>query len=237
MKSGVPWEIFMNRTEPPTDWIWTQTMVNFSAQAAVAKKPVFLGVLLGRNSLAPNAEFVSPSQMKFNDSFSGSCPDLSTGLGLQLRTAYVRYVQWMVQNFRPKYFCVAVESNFFAKSCPNQWISYVNTINEAYDAAKSTAVSLGFDIIIFPSFSVSPLYNDTLTGFDFSHYNLIKLLKRDRFALSAYPDFSTIDEIPFDYFTRAKIIANESSPIIIAETGTNSEPFVIGTGNGPCLKV
>jgi hypothetical protein len=147
------------------------------------------------------------------------------------RTAYLRYVRWMVERFAPHYINVAVEINLFAKDCHNAkaWQALAALERDAYDMAKSIRPGA----VVFPSIQIDHLYDEHLDGFNLAKYQQLAGLKRDRFAISTYPYFLrkpgdqpvSPADLPGDYFTRAADYGGEQ--VLIAETGWNSHPIFV----------
>ena len=119
--------------------------------------------------------------------WSSCCYDFATAADAATwRTAYLRYVEWMVDLFQPRYLNIGIELNLFLVSCPSSWEGMVDVVNAAYDAAKMRRPSA----VVFPSIQIDALYGlapgscpvgvDAGTCYDEGYAHLARV-KRDRF--------------------------------------------------------
>ncbi|MFN8556680.1 MAG: hypothetical protein U0531_04800 [Dehalococcoidia bacterium] len=262
---GLPWNEFAAGPEPPPSHPWTEAMNDLARQREAVGKDVYLAMLLMRGEMAHNAE-IRDGALYVNDRWAESCFDFTAWAtpgtrANAYRTAYLNYVRWMVGRFRPSYVNVAVEVNSYWENCTNrgrpvaQWNAVVDLVNAAYDLAKG----LNGTAVVFPSFAINDMYGHTVVSEQCvrpmptrecsrrqaAHYSVayaaVAGLKRDRFAISAWPyaaevydrdsptfngkRFLTPATIPLDYFTRAADRGRER--VFVAETGWTTDDLVI----------
>jgi len=240
---GLPWDEFEAGQPPPAPW--TAAMDDLVQQAG--GKDVFLSLQLvsgaGRQFLAAKSA-INPGRLTAPvEQWSVPCYNFATASdGASKKAAYLRYVDWMVRKFNPRWVNVAIEINFF-QSCGTAWAPLVDVSNAAYDTVKAAKS----DAIAFPSIEIDALY-----GYDAStcqsgmsqpqcfdaNYAGIAALKRDRFAISTYPyitpGIGTLDRLPDDWLTRGGDRGGERT--LIAETGWNSDSIQV-MQNGNCTTV
>jgi hypothetical protein len=241
---GLPWEAFSASAAPPAAWSRKMKELASSAQAVSADVFLSLSMLNGaRESLAART-VIDGTQIKSEDNWSARCYDFASAPdGAEKRAAYVRYVEYMVDLFAPRYLNFAIELNLFLEKCPQSAASVIDVANAAYAAAKAKVPGL----IAFPSFQIDHLYGyaddscptgmDRNTCFD-RNYAQIEPLERDRFAISSYPYLSGIQnvaDLPEDWFERGPRRSGERA--LIAETGWLSSDLVALHGTSQCLTV
>jgi hypothetical protein len=241
---GVPWDAFESNTAPPSEW--TAVMQRLSTAAKATGKPVFLSISMlngTRETLAAETR-IADGQVKTNDAWAPRCYDFRTAAdGVSKQTAYLRYVDSMVEFFQPAYLNVAVEVNLFFEKCPAATAGVIDVIDATYDALKAKHP----DMLVFPSFQIDHLYgfskdscadpSQRAACFD-AAYSVIAGIKRDRFAMSSYPYLNGITgaaELPADWFSRGPDRGSERG--LIAETGWLSTSLVAKTGAGVCQTV
>eukprot|EP00029_Vermamoeba_vermiformis_P009941 TRINITY_DN5120_c0_g1_i1.p1 TRINITY_DN5120_c0_g1~~TRINITY_DN5120_c0_g1_i1.p1 ORF type:complete len:244 (-),score=22.37 TRINITY_DN5120_c0_g1_i1:439-1077(-) len=193
-------------------------------------KPLMLGTVMTRGTLSTKAELGPNGAIELQDNWFEDCPDM--WYFSQYIQAYSVYLQYLIKTFKPKYICMGVEISAYIKKCGTlHWNETVIGYNMAYDNAKKASSNLGYDVILFPSFILNDLYDETLEGLNQTQWDMLSGLKRDRLAVSAYPQGTAQNDaskLPLDYFTRLAKLNNEQ--LIIAETGWNSDPIVVGSG-------
>lgn len=243
---GLPWDAFENDTPPLSEW--ATVMDRLATGATTAGKPVFLSVTMldgNRSHLAPQP-VVEDGQLKTVPDGSADCYDFATAADAAARrAAYLRYVTYMVNKFKPAYLNVAVEVNLFFEKCAGTTGAVgglVSMINDAYDAAKAAKP----DVVVFPSFQIDHLYGYSTDScpdvtereacFD-AAYAQIAGIKRDRFGISSYPMLSGVagGGLPADWFARGAARGGERA--VITETGWDSTPLVAQMANGTCYTV
>lgn len=237
---GVPWDAFAANTAPPA--AWSAKMTELAEQAHATGKDVFLALapLDGdRAHLAPNA-VASAAGFDLVHQWKPRCYDLATAAdGASLRTAYARYVDYMMHLFQPRWANIAVEVSLFHFMCATAWDGMVALERDAYDAAKLAAPS----VPAFPSIQIDVLYGRVLCPAPKTpdqcyeiEYAALANLKRDRFAISTYPynfvGFARPADIPADYLARAARRGGE--PLFIAETGWLATGVVVTDENASC---
>ncbi len=238
---GLPWDAFLNGTDPPQEW--TSAMTAIAQSVAATGKNTFLSITMlngGRNSLAARTTIVNGT-VQSTDHWAAQCYDFASAPdGAAMKQAYLAYVGWMIDLFAPTYLNIAIEVNLFFDQCPASAAGVVDVSNSAYALAKTKNPAL----VVFPSIQIDHLYGyDSSTCPDAGQraacfqnlYAQIAPLKRDRFAMSTYPMLgvaSAPSDIPNDWFARGAAVAGERP--LIAETGWNSSSLVAQLDDGSC---
>ena len=237
---GVPWTDFAADRPPPP--AWAARMTGLAQDSHATGKDIFLALapLDGdRSHLAPDA-VASASGFDLVHAWKPACYNLATEAdGDALRTAYSRYVDYMVHLFQPRWTNVAVEVSLFHVTCAAAWDGMVALERDAYAAAKRAAPGPAF-----PSIQIDALYGRagcspprTAAQCYEIDYAAIAGLSRDRFAISTYPynfaGFPRPEDVPPDYLSRAAARAGE--PLVIAETGWLATDVIVTDQNLQCL--
>jgi hypothetical protein len=233
---GVPWQAFLDDTPPPAEW--SAKMQALAAHAHAVSDGVFLSIsrLNGsREALAARPTVVG-GKLDSDDAWSERCYDFARAPdGAVMRAAYIRYVEHMLEVFRPRYLNYAVEVNLFLEKCEGAAQGVVDVANAAYAAAKAADP----DVLAFPSFQIDHLHGVaddscpagmTETACFDRNYAQITGFERDRFAISSYPFLQgqTLADLPADWFERAAARGGERA--LIAETGWLSTDLVAQNG-------
>ena len=241
---GVPWQAFEAGTAPPAQW--TAKMQELASGARNAGKGVFLSVNLlngARDSLAERT-VIQNGQFESEDGWAARCYDFATAPDAAAkRAAYLRYVDYMVELFEPKYLNFAIEVNLFFEKCPTAVAGLIGVTNAVYDAVKAKTPN----VVAFPSFQIDHLYGyseDSCAAgrprdacFD-ALYAQIAPMKRDRFGISSYPYLNSVagvPDLPADWFSRGAARAGERP--VVAETGWLSTPMVARHATLGCYTV
>lgn len=160
-----------------------------------------------------------------------------------VRQAFLNYVRWMVDYFKPRYLTHGIEVNMYMDTCPDDYDSLIRLLNDVYDQEKTIQPELP----VFPSFTAKKMWS---YGHDgdceigdrtclISNINRQKTLKRDRWAISAYPIFLQWEwgQMPHDYFKVFHELTGEK--IVFAETGQGSSNVTwrFPTPVDPCFQV
>lgn len=127
---GVPWTQFAAGTDPPPEW--SATMSALASSARTTQKQVFLSVspLNGRRDGLAARTVISGGLIVAEDGWAARCYDFAAAYdAAEWRTAYLRYVGWMVDLFQPKYLNIAIELNLFLVTCPASWEGMVDVVN------------------------------------------------------------------------------------------------------------
>jgi hypothetical protein len=226
---GIPWNLFTETSTPFDYWDWTKSMEGFAAAYEPYRnsKPLMLGAVMSRGTLSTQATLGVSGVLELEDNWFQDCPDL--WYYSQYAQAYSVYISYLIKTFKPQYICMGVEISAHLKKCGTlHWNETVSAYNYAYDYAKTTAANLNITVELFPSFILNDLYDEQLTGYNQTQWDLLSMLKRDRLGVSAYPQGTAQNDaskLPADYFTRLAKINNET--LIIAETGWNSDDIVV----------
>jgi len=233
---GVPWQAFLDQSEPPAEW--SAKMRALAEHAHGISDQLFLSISMlngARESLAERTQ-IENGQPKGEDNWSARCYDFASATdGAEMRAAYLRYVAYMVELFRPTYLNYAIELNLFLEKCPTAAAGVIEVANAAYAAAKAKQPEL----IAFPSIQIDHLYgyadDSCPSGMDKDacyerNYQQIADLKRDRFAMSSYPYLQgrKLADVGPDWFERAAARGGERA--LIAETGWLSTDLIAQNG-------
>lgn len=228
---GIPWEVFANSEAPP-EHLWTNAMREMASSMKATGKPLVLQLVMTREKMIDLA--IADESLATDRSWASTCYDFGKRKG-KYALAYKRYAVWMTKLFQPVEVIHAVEINDYLRGCgPGKgWDSVVAASNQTYDAIKQ----LSPETIVSPSFVLSPLYNDQVSGFNSQHYRNLSGLKRDRFAVSVYPQAFRLagdkqpqpSDLPDDFLNRAHGINPSERPLVIAETGWNTRSLAFGT--------
>lgn len=237
---GIPWEAFAAGKAPPRPW--ANRMEEIRAWAQAEQRPVYLSLELvggnGRAHLAKRA-VVSGGELRVEDGWSPPCINLDTHpQGEKWKRAFLSYVRYMVDTFRPRYLTPAIEINLFQRACdeqdPGAYDALVALHNQAYDLARSIDPGLA----IFPSLQIDWIIDRVEGGacregdpLPCIRRNLERNrgLKRDRFAISLYPHLLELGGLEIDYREYIDSVLREVAPepAVIAETGYLSTPFFL----------
>jgi hypothetical protein len=231
---GIPYEIFSSTSTPPSGHPWVIQMSALAATARATGKPLMLQTVLARDRLTAKATDAGGT-LRLDGAWAPRCLDFSLPENSYLGPAYTNYVTWMARAFAPRYLVVMVELNLYYVHCGGDtasWRAFVDIQRASYDAVKSVDPL----IIAFPSFKLEDLYGQTLDGFDVAGYNGLSRAKRDRLGLATYPfgvrraDGGWVNpyQLPGDYLTRVRTRYPSEPPVVITETGWNTESLAVG---------
>lgn len=231
---GIPWDEFAAAAAPPDTHPWTIAMRAFAANAKATGKPLALQATLARDKLAGAAR-ANGTALVVDTAWKPACFDFGNATdGAQYRTAYRRFAAWMATLFQPVHFVHAVEISGYRKACPNDaaWNALVATANDAYDAIKAATPAA----LVYPSFILTDLYASSAQGFDAALVDALAGLKRDRLGLSIYPQGLGVvpQALPSDFVTRLRVRRPAEPPIVVTETGWNTDDLRVGTP-GACV--
>jgi hypothetical protein len=221
-------------------------MDRLAASAKQAGAPVFLSISMldgQRQHLAAKTR-VEAGSVKTTDGWSAACYDFGAAPdAASKKRAYLSYVAYMVDKFRPAYLNVAIEVNLFFEKCPSATSGLIDVINSTYDAVKAQSPSTA----VFPSIQIDHLYGYSKDScpdpsqrdqcFD-DAYAVLAPIRRDRFAMSTYPfmnEIGTPDQLPADWFSRGAARGSETP--LVAETGWLSTDLVVRAKDGTCPTV
>ena len=229
---GIPFTEFAQSVSPPADHPWTIQMTALANAAKSTGKPLMVEIVLTRDFPVANAVNANGS-LELNPAWAPTCMDLTSAQYATVAPAYLNYATWIAKAFSPKYLVIMVENNLYYVHCGGNtasWQALVNIERSAYDAVKAQFPSM----IVFPSFKLEDLYDQSLAGFDQVEYGALAKLKRDRLGIATYPfgiqlsyGFANPYQLPFDYLTRVRD-RNPSEPsIVITETGWNSASLAV----------
>ena len=236
---GVPFDDFASGPNLPPDHPWAVQMTALAAAAKSTGKPLIVETVLTRDVIVAKA-VNSNGSLVIEPGWAPSCLDFTAPAYSGLGPAYVNYVTWIARTFAPTYFVFMVEANLYYVHCGGStpsWQALVTTEQNAYAAVKQVNPA----ILAFPSFKLEDLYGQQLTGFDQAQYNAMSPLLRDRLGLATYPYgvqlssgvFANPYQLPPDYLTRIRNQNPTEPPIVITETGWNSDSLSV-TSNSQC---
>jgi hypothetical protein len=140
----------------------------------------------------------------------------------RIRSAFVRYAQYVAANYQPLFLALGVEVNSYEAENPEDFEQFLTLYAEAYDAVKE----LSPDTVVFPTFQLEEMHGLLPLGEPRApQWNLIGRFapRLDLIGLSVYPDavFSDPQRVPREYLSRASDYADV--PIAIAEMGYTSD--------------
>ncbi len=148
----------------------------------------------------------------------------------RLLTAFERYVDYILATFNPDYLAIGIEVNIYDVNERNSAIvdgggftAFSNFYKAVYDHIRLTRPSL-------PVFPTQQLEYILANINDWQSSMALYAGKIDRLGLSTYP--SSQGKVPadltIDYF--ASVLAFDSLPLVITETGYGSVPFASSNG-------
>jgi len=229
---GIPFTEFAQSAGPAVDDPWTMQMTALANSAKSTGKPLMLELVLTRDFPVANA-VNSNGSLELQPDWAPTCMDLTNAQYATVGLAYVNYATWIANAFSPKYLVIMIENNLYYVHCGGNtasWQALVNIERTAYDAVKAQFPGM----IVFPSFKLEDLYDQSLAGFDQAEYGALANLKRDRLGIATYPfgiqlsyGFANPYELPSDYLTRVRDLNPSEPPIVITETGWNSASLAI----------
>src|SRR3974390_99224 len=230
---GIPFDSFATSANPsPTD-PWTVQMTALANAAVATGRPLMMEIVLTRDF--PVSKAVNNNgTLQLQTNWAPTCMDFTSSQFASVGTAYVNYADWIAKTFAPKYLVLMIENNLYYVLCGGDtpsWQAFVNIERNAYDSLKAQFPSM----LVFPSFKLEDLYDQTLTGFDSAEYVAMANLKRDRFGIATYPfgvqvtpgDFANPYQLPSDYLLRVRDRYPAEFPVVITETGWNSSSIAI----------
>lgn len=241
---GIPWDEF--KPNGIRNNAWHQKMEYLKQHLQSLNVKIYLSVtpLSGlRTTIAARALDVNGELKTEHEWFSGCYHFENSPQAEEIRTAYLNYVSWMVDFFKPIFLTHGIEINMYQNNCPENYSSLISLLNQVYDREKARNPEL----IIFPTFTVQDLWDYGERGECevgdrsclIQNLDDQKAVKRDRFGISAYPAFLQWEweKIPDDYFTAFSELTNET--IVFGETGKGSYNVVIPYPelDDPCITV
>ncbi|MDY7030733.1 MAG: hypothetical protein SVY10_02355 [Thermodesulfobacteriota bacterium] len=241
---GLPWDEFKPGGERVN--AWHDVIEGIKAEVEPLQAGIYLSVtpLNGfRTTIAVQAREVD-DELYIDDEWLTGCYNFDTGpSAVEIRTAYLNYVHWMVDFFGPVFLTHGIEINMYMDACPDSYESLIRLLNDVYDQEKARNT----DLIIFPTFTASDMWDygedgncpvgdrSCLTA----NLENQRDIKRDRFGISAYPFLLEWewDHIPNDYFSAFAELTEET--IVFSETGQGSYNVTIPwpEPTDPCFTV
>lgn len=229
---GIPFAEFALSSTPPANEPWTIQVTSLANAAKLAGKPLMVEIVLTRDIPVANATNTN-GMIELQSNWAPTCMDFTSSLYSTVGASYINYATWIAKTFSPKYLVLMVENNLYYVHCGGataSWQALVNIERSAYDAVKSQFPTM----IVFPSFKLEDLYDQSLNGFDQPEYAALANLKRDRLGIATYPfgiqlssGFANPYELPSDYLTRVRDLHPLEPPIVITETGWNSASIAV----------
>ena len=229
---GIPFVDFSQGATPPADDPWTIQMTALANAAKSTGKPLMVELVLIRDFPVANA-VNSNGSLQLQPGWAPTCLDFTNSQYAATGTEYINYATWIANTFSPKYLVIMIENNLYYVHCGGNtasWQALVNIERGAYDAVKKQFPAM----LVFPSFKLEDLYDQSLTGFDQAEYGALAELKRDRLGIATYPfgvrlsnGFANPYQLPPDYLTRVRDRNPSEPPIVITETGWNSASVAI----------
>ena len=149
-----------------------------------------------------------------------------------VRSALLRYVQYVLVNYQPAYLAIGVDVNAYQRRYPSDYPSFVSVYEEAYVQVKQAAP----ETQVFPTFQLEAMRG--LLPVDDPGEPQWGLLddfaaRMDLLAFSSYPGvaFDAPEDIPSDYYTG--LDERTDKPVAITETGYPSDAPDEGDGDEP----
>ncbi|MCB1704815.1 MAG: hypothetical protein KDI17_08125 [Halioglobus sp.] len=234
---GIPYDIFADDTGVPEQHPWTKVARKLASDAQASERPLLLQLGFSRDSMVGQALDVD-GKLQVDLTWAPSCYDLSAPDAARIGDAYVNYALWMVEVFQPTYVVNFAEANIFYANCGGEgdaWDALVDIQRRAYDAIKAYDPT----IIVFASFNLEALYEDTLDGWSEEQYQAVARMQYDTFAMASYPFgirddegvFATPYDLPADYFSRVLNLHPDEKRLSIVETGWNNVSISAGDEN------
>jgi hypothetical protein len=231
---GIPLDDFYRVNSLPATHPWNIQMRALADAVNSTGKPVMLQLVLTRDRAVGKVS-ISNGKIVMDKGWANGCIDFSAPANANLRTSFVNYMVYMVRLFRPKYLVLMVEVNLYWVYCGGStanWDRLVAIQRNAFDVARNISP----DTVVFPSFKLEDIYNQSTTGYDSAHWAAMAQLKKQRIGIASYPyalrrsngSFISPYDLPLDYFSRIRDRNPKEPPIVITETGWNSTGLTFG---------
>ena len=214
INEGIPYEEFYNGSSLPVDFV---NNINYRKARTAAGKKVFLSVA------ALDIDRVSKDHFFEGSQVSEATKEYWENLPFddpKVITAYVNYINWLINELHPVYVNYGVESNR-ATWNTTDFNQYKNFLTAVYQQLKAMHPELPF----FISFMV----DTSDAGLNYAN-QLLHLT--DFMGLSSYPyginadATSNPDDIPDNFFSRYIELAPDK-PLAFAETGYMAQDLII----------
>ncbi|MEW6062978.1 MAG: hypothetical protein AB1571_01225 [Nanoarchaeota archaeon] len=163
--------------------------------------------------------------------FTQNSGQLLRPLNEDTKQNYKNYLIQFVKKYKPKYIGLGIEVNMLSEKSPQDFNSFVELYNEAYDEIKKASP----DTKVFTVFQLEKMkgLNGGLFGGtnnpDKAQWDLLKKFsKSDIIAFTTYPGliYKNPSEIPQDYYTEIKFYTQK--PISFTEIGWYSSNAIQG---------
>ena len=229
---GVPWVEF--RDSLPLPAAWANKWAALASAAQATGKPLYLAVspLGNRRTLAPRVDASGNPVANWETSVDANgCYLFATDTvdAAGYKTAYIRYMTYLINLLQPSAVSPAVEINVPFSQCPLQKSAWIAWYTDVHNAIKAAYPSLP----VFPTFQVEHMYGISdpqaaCTGgttravcFDQRLAEALTI-PGDRIAFSTYPiGWKYLPDYSFSYPTDTYVRVQSATPrkIWIAETG------------------
>ena len=241
---GLPWDAFIQDTDPPSVWVDEMELIRQKIQALGVVVYLSLTPIGGtRNTLSSKA-YERSGELFVDTQWITGCYNFDTAPDAPaIRQAYLRYVRWMVDFFTPDFLTNGIEINLYGDFCPDEYASLGELLNEAYDQEKA----LDPERPIFPTFTAASMWGFGGEGECFPGdrscllANLAKQkdIRRDRFGISSYPIFLQWEweGLPDDFYTAFAEETGEQ--VVFGEIGWGCRDVVVPypEPGDPCMTV
>lgn len=226
---GVPWDEFRDNAALPQAWVDKWTAFANNARASGKTRYLALSPLGGRITLAPDVLANGNTTANWAPMNASGCylfaPDADAAA---YKTAYIRYVTYLIGLVQPTYVSPAIEVNIQFTACPAQKAAWIAWYTDVHNAIKDAFRNL----IVFPTFQLEHLYGldppatcatdiSRNTCFDARLAEALAM-PGDRIAFSTYPiGWKYHADFNFSYprETYARVQAATARKIWISETG------------------
>ncbi len=142
----------------------------------------------------------------------------------QVRTAYVKYCQRVIDFFEPDFFNMAIEANLLFVHKREEWSAYLSFHEQVYHALKECYP----DLPIFTSVVGAYMLPGFVAGNDHVEQRLavLQLMENsDYYGISFYPYLSNYLGNPYPSNTLDELFNISEKPVAITETAYSAETF------------
>lgn len=238
---GIPWGSFGTDSPPPESWATKWDELRNAAQSS--GKTLYLAVspLGDRITLTRNVDGNGNTQDNWAPTDADGCYLFSSDPNADsYKTAYLNYLEYLIDLIQPQFLSPAIEINILFAKCPTEKDAWIDWYSDVYSILKAAHP----DLVIFPTFQLEHVYGiaDAASacqeGLSYSEcfdqrLAEILLIPADRMAFSSYPsawEFSG-ETRPSDTFTKAQ--SATSRKIWITETGWPAVEILAQYGDLP----
>lgn len=152
---GIPWTEFQNNTAPPAAWVARVRTIRTNAAATGKTIYLSLGPLADRRTLARSIDPAGNPVNNWAPVDGNGCYAFGSDPNSENhKRAYMNYVKYMVDTFRPTYLGLVVEMNIEFTACPSQKNGFIAWYSDVYHKVKAAYPSLP----MFATFQMEHMY-------------------------------------------------------------------------------